>query len=533
VDISDGDLARLARDGDPVAFRLLVERHQSVVRARAARLCANPSDVDDVVQESFLQAYLALDRLRDPDRFAGWLGGIVGNVCRGLRRRAPLTLLPDWPEPVHPAAADGLPSADDIDRADALRTAVAALPAGQRRAVVLHYYAGLPAGQVAESAGAARASLHKARLRLRAYITEHRPDLVPAASRRTSMTTVRIARAESLIPPGEPIYDRRLSHVLVLADDAGRRELPLWLLGPDGQHLSDLLARPRPGLADPPGEPAGTVEEPAGTAEELAARLLQAAGARVRTVDLDELGPQVTAARIGLAGPAGTRQVTARLTEGLAVAIVTGAQIRVADALLDRLARPAADGGPGRPGSTPAWSQHPQPPRPRYQPRNLAFRDGLDGWTFDGSFAKHASESHWHDYACTVQSGTAVLSSAVPEPAGFALLRQAVFADDYRGATVTFRGEFRTGDTPGRARLFLRVSTGPDISGPLPYGADLTSTGLTSTEHNLVATAGTRDWISRELTAAVPGDADAVVFGIFLEGRGQIEFRHAELVRPR
>jgi hypothetical protein len=86
--------------------------------------------------------------------------------------------------------------------------------------------------------------------------------------------------------------------------------------------------------------------------------------------------------------------------------------------------------------------------------------------------------------------------------------------------------------------LFLRVSTGPDISGPLPYGADLTSTGLTSTgltsaEHNLVATAGTRDWISRELTVAVPGDGDAVVFGIFLEGRGEIEFRHAELVRSR
>src|SRR5579859_2194897 len=170
ADISDGDLVRLARDGDPVAFRLLVERHQPMARARAARLCANPSDVDDVVQESFLQAFLALDRLRDPDRFAGWLGGIVGNVCRGLQRRAPLTLLPDWPEPVHPAAADGLPSADDIDRADALRTAVADLPAGQRRAVVLHYYAGLPAGQVAGSAGAARASLHKARTRLRAHI---------------------------------------------------------------------------------------------------------------------------------------------------------------------------------------------------------------------------------------------------------------------------------------------------------------------------------------------------------------------------
>ena len=42
-----------------------------------------------------------------------------------VQRRAPLTLMPDWPEPVHPAAGDGLPSADDLDRADALRAAVA------------------------------------------------------------------------------------------------------------------------------------------------------------------------------------------------------------------------------------------------------------------------------------------------------------------------------------------------------------------------------------------------------------------------
>jgi RNA polymerase sigma-70 factor (ECF subfamily) len=125
VEISDGDLVRLARDGDPVAFRLLVERHQPMARARARRLSANPSDVDDIVQESFLQAFVALDRLRDPDRFAGWLAGIVLNVGRRLQRRAPVTLLPDWPEPLHPASTEGLPSAEDLDRADALREAVA------------------------------------------------------------------------------------------------------------------------------------------------------------------------------------------------------------------------------------------------------------------------------------------------------------------------------------------------------------------------------------------------------------------------
>ena len=61
-ELSDGDLVRLARDGDPVAFRLLVERHQPMVRARARWLCPNHSDVDDVAQESFLHAFIALDR---------------------------------------------------------------------------------------------------------------------------------------------------------------------------------------------------------------------------------------------------------------------------------------------------------------------------------------------------------------------------------------------------------------------------------------------------------------------------------------
>ena len=288
-----------------MAFRLLVERHQPMARARAWRLCANPSDVDDIVQESFLQAFVALDRLRDPDRFAGWLAGIVLNVCRGLQRRAPVTLLPDWPEPLHPASAGGLPSAEDLDRADALRAAVAGLPAGQRRAVALHYYADLPPGQIAEPPGAARASLHKARLRLRAYLTEHRPDLVPAASRRTHMTTVRIARVERRIPPG-PVPTHLPSYVVVLADDAGRRELPIWLVADDGLRLSQLVEPP---TAD--HERAGAAQ--ARTEDELTDRLLRAAGASVTGVDIDELGPEVTAARIALTSPAGTRHVTARL----------------------------------------------------------------------------------------------------------------------------------------------------------------------------------------------------------------------------
>jgi RNA polymerase sigma-70 factor (ECF subfamily) len=521
AEISDGDLVRLARDGDQVAFRLLVERHQPMARTRAWRLGPNPSDVDDIVQDSFLQAFIALDRLRDPDRFAGWLAGIVLNVCRGVARRAPVTLLPDWPEPLHPASADGLPSAEDLDRADALRAAVADLPAGQRRAVALHYYVDLPAGQVAESAGAARASLHKARLRLRAYLTEHRPDLVPATSRRTHMTAIRVARVERRIPPG-PVPIHHPSYVVVLADDAGRRELPIWLLADDGLRLSQLIEPP---TGD--HEQAGAVQ--ARTEDELTDRLLRAAGASVTGVDLYELGPEVTAARIALASPAGTQQVTARLAEGLAIAITAGAPIRVADTVMDRLAVPLpSDNQPvPLPEPTPALAVLRLRQRPRYEPRNLAFADGLDGWQLGGSFTDHASHSHWGDYAGAAEGGIAVLSSAVPQPAGFAFLGQEIYADDYRGAVVTFRGQFRTEDTAGSAGLFLRIHTDPrDLRGPLTEHA-----GSVDPDNNIVTITGHRDWTSHEVTARVPDDANIVMFGMFLAGRGRIELRHPELTR--
>ena len=519
VEISDGDLVRLARDGDQVAFRLLVERHQPMVRARARRLCPNPSDVDDTVQDSFLQAFIALDRLRDPDRFAGWLAGIVLNVCRRLQRRAPVTLLPDWPEPVHPASADGLPCAEDLDRADALREAVAGLPAGQRQAVVLHYYADLPPGQIAESPGAARASLHKARLRLRAYLTEHRPDLVP--TRRTHMTTVRVARTERRIPPG-PMPIRFPSHVVVLADDAGRRELPIWVAADDGMRLLRLAEPSSPGHARTPE---------ARTVDELTSRLLRATGASVTGVDIDELGPEVVAARITLTSPAGTRHVTARLAEGLAVAITAGAPVRVSDTMMDRLALPGDDRPVPLPAPTGALAALSLDPRRRYEPRNLAFTDGLDGWFLSGSFAEHPSHSHWQDYSSAADHGIAVLSSAVPRPAGFAFLGQEMYADDYRGAAFTFRGEFRTDGSAGtgaanRAGLFLRANREWDIRGPLTERAVLADPNNT-----IVPVAANRVWTSHEVTARIPDDADLVVFGIFLTGPGRIELRHPNLTR--
>ena len=510
MDIPDGDLVRLARDGDRAAFRLLVERHLPMARARAARLCPQPDDADDAVQDAFLQAFLGLDRLRDPDRFAGWLGGIVANVCRAQRRRAPLTLFGDWPETLHPASAENLPSAEDLDRADVLGRAVAGLPPGQRHAVTLYYYADQPAGQIAGTPGAAKASLHKARRRLRAYITAHRPDLIPAVTRRIPMTAVRIAHADPW-PGRTPDGSMDIRHVLViLSDDAGRRALPVRLPGPERQ-LWRLLSRPD----DPRDEDQWDAH-----AEEMTGRLLQGAGVTLAGVTVTDLGPGVTVTRIGITGPGGTRPVTASLADGLTLAIITGAPLAVDDPVMDRLSKPVTG-----PDLLSQFRSQETPPRPlsrRFEPRNMAFTDGLDHWQLRGTFLRQGTG---FDYAATAEDGRAILAAAVPEPAGFAFLAQEIDAGDYRGRTVTFRGELRTAQADGRAGLALRA---PSPSQPRPPRAASPDPWKDPANHIADAT-GTGTWTPYEVTAQVPADASLIRFGVFLNGGGKVELRHPRL----
>src|ERR1700761_5676352 len=149
------------------------------------------------------------------------------------------------------------------------------------------------------------------------------------------MTTVRIAHVEprpGRLPNGG--FQTR-GFLVVLADDAGRRAVPIWLREPAAGDLAQLATR-APGEVTPGGVP-----------EELATRLLRAAGAGVTGGDVDvtepdatEWRPEAAATRIGLAGAGGTRQVTAGLGLGLAMAVATGAPVRLADAVLNRVAEP-------------------------------------------------------------------------------------------------------------------------------------------------------------------------------------------------
>jgi len=98
---------------------VLVTKYTRVVRALVAPCVGWGHDADDAVQDVFLTAYRRLDRLSDPERFAGWLARIAVNRGRELVRRAkprrtqPIDLAP---EPVAASADDPVELADEAGR---------------------------------------------------------------------------------------------------------------------------------------------------------------------------------------------------------------------------------------------------------------------------------------------------------------------------------------------------------------------------------------------------------------------------------
>jgi RNA polymerase sigma-70 factor (ECF subfamily) len=84
---SDAALVVAARAGEEWAFEALYRRYSDLVHGLAFRLTGGGSDVDDVVQDSFVQAFRSLDRLDDPNVFRAWLWGVTARTTGKLLRR--------------------------------------------------------------------------------------------------------------------------------------------------------------------------------------------------------------------------------------------------------------------------------------------------------------------------------------------------------------------------------------------------------------------------------------------------------------
>ena len=180
---SDADLARAAHNGAREAFDVLVQRHSARLFRFLRMRTASAADVDDLLQDAFLQAWRKL-ALYDVERpFARWLFKLAANLAatRTRQRRATEdTELDDLPGGVDPAATA---SAHDA-RGNLWDLVHRLLPPPARTALWLFYAEDQSAAAIGDilgrSEGAVRILLFRARETLTSALAER--DLALEAS---------------------------------------------------------------------------------------------------------------------------------------------------------------------------------------------------------------------------------------------------------------------------------------------------------------------------------------------------------------
>ncbi len=173
--LGDEQLVELAAAGDGPALEELLGRHRGRLHAVCRRVCHDPDEAEDALQDALVAITRGLPGFRGGSSFSTWASRIATNRCLDeLRRRS------RRPEPVEPhaerlvraapeAAAPDTTAVRSADR-DLLIEALARLPEDQRDVVVLRDVLDLDYSGIAEELGVpigtVRSRLARGRARL-------------------------------------------------------------------------------------------------------------------------------------------------------------------------------------------------------------------------------------------------------------------------------------------------------------------------------------------------------------------------------
>jgi len=336
TDPPDAQLVAAGLGGDDEAFAALAERHRHRAGAIVLAMLGDPAEAEDVVQEALLRAYTDLRRLRDPDRFGGWLCGIAVNLAKmQLRRRNGLLSLEAFADRLdlrETLAASPERELEGVELLLVVRRAVATLPAGQRDVLLMHYSDGLSCAEigahVGQSTGAVRVRLYRARRRLRAELAELAPRM-----RKETKTMIEFELYDVLVHavPGEdapPRLTNERLRIVVLGEKGGEQVLPIWIGAGEG----DALAWHRGGEATP---------RP--LTSDLMASLLEATGGRVESVTISSLREKTFYALVRVGVDGRSQDLDARPSDALNLAVRVGAPIFVDEGVLAEAGFRASD----------------------------------------------------------------------------------------------------------------------------------------------------------------------------------------------
>jgi len=154
-----------AREGDREAFGHLYKQYARMVHGIVLARVPG-TEIEDVVQEVFVQAMRQVHTLRDTARFGPWLAAVARNRANDFHRRNVIVV--EWSEDEHGE------SGRMGDDGAAILAAIRELPEAYRETLVLRLVEGMTGPEIAERTGlkpgSVRVNLHRGMEMLRAKL---------------------------------------------------------------------------------------------------------------------------------------------------------------------------------------------------------------------------------------------------------------------------------------------------------------------------------------------------------------------------
>ena len=178
--VTDEEVVARVLAGEKLLFELLMRRHNQRVYRTIRAILGTDADAEDVMQQTYLNAYSHLASFAGNARFSTWLTSIAVNEALGRRRRAGAAELrivkpiADEDDPIlqiRSQAPDPEQQVMSSELASLLEQEVMSLPEHYRTVVVLRQVEGLSTEETADSLGLStdvvKTRLRRARVMLR------------------------------------------------------------------------------------------------------------------------------------------------------------------------------------------------------------------------------------------------------------------------------------------------------------------------------------------------------------------------------
>ena len=187
--MEDPQLIQLLKKQDPAAFRVLVEKYQTLVMKTCFHIARTQEDAEDIAQDVFIEVYQSIGQFRLESRLSTWLYRIAVNKSLNYIRKNKWKSLissidnflgneKEKRKDIEDPSGDSTPESIEYkERSSILQTAIDSLPKNQRIAFIMSKYDELPYQEISEimnlSLSSVESLIHRAKLNLQKRLIQY------------------------------------------------------------------------------------------------------------------------------------------------------------------------------------------------------------------------------------------------------------------------------------------------------------------------------------------------------------------------